>query len=154
MYNLGISFQFASKELVDELLAFVASLDCSGTIETTEDPDELLACKYYIKEFGIKYGLTLTKADILALKSVTPCGSDGFDDEEALIILGLAGQDWIYDEQYWSNPELSFPPQDLPSYQDFFNAFPKKANGGWLYGADNIYNLVGGKVLQAKILVL
>lgn len=38
--------------------------------------------------------------------------------------LGLAGQDFFYDEAYWaSNP--TFPQQELPSYDDFFTHFPK-----------------------------
>ncbi len=61
------------------------------------------------------------------------------------------GIDYEYDAAYWENPNLSFPPQDLPSWNDFNNAFPRKADGsGWLYGADNIYPLVGGDVLRVR----
>lgn len=72
-------------------------------------------------------------------------------DSEALFTLGLAGQDWFYDDGYWSNPNLSFQSQELPSYQDFYDAFPKNSDGTWMYGADNIYNLVGGEVMQARV---
>jgi hypothetical protein len=64
--------------------------------------------------------------------------------------LGLSGQDWTFNEEFWNDPNLTFPPQNLPSYQDFYDAFPKNEDGSWMYGADNIYNLVGGDVLQAR----
>lgn len=62
------------------------------------------------------------------------------------------GIDYEYDEVYWENPNLSFTPQELPSWDDFYLAYPRKANGsGWLYGADNVYSLVGGDVLQVRL---
>lgn len=64
--------------------------------------------------------------------------------------LGLTGQDYEYDETYWSNPNLTFQSQSLPTYQDFYDAFPKNADGSWMYGADNIYALAGGAVLQLR----
>ncbi len=66
-------------------------------------------------------------------------------------LLDLSGQDFFYDDEYWQNPNLTFPSQDLPSYLAFYNAFPKWPNGKWMYGADNLYPLVGGAVAQARI---
>jgi len=64
--------------------------------------------------------------------------------------LGLAGQDWFYDDNYWAtNP--TFPTQVLPTYTNFYNAFPKNPqDGSWLYGPE-IYNTVGGDVLQVRL---
>jgi len=64
--------------------------------------------------------------------------------------MGLAGQDWFYDEEFWSD-DLTFPHQDLPSWQDFLSGFPKKVDGKWLYGADEIYAIAGGDVNQIRL---
>lgn len=62
------------------------------------------------------------------------------------------GLDYEYDAGYWEDPSLTFTPQDLPSWDDFNLAYPRKADGsGWLYGADNIYSLVGGDVLGVRL---
>ena len=61
------------------------------------------------------------------------------------------GRDFEYDEQYWENPSLTFPQQNLPTYNDFFNAYPKNQDGSWMVGADNVYAYVGGSVQQARI---
>jgi hypothetical protein len=61
------------------------------------------------------------------------------------------GQDWDYDSAFWENPNLSFPQQDLPSRDAYKAGMPKAADGiSLLAGADNIYNLVGGAVLQVR----
>lgn len=61
------------------------------------------------------------------------------------------GRDFEYDEQYWENPNLTFPQQNLPTYNAFFNAYPKNQDGSWMVGADNVYSYVGGQVQQARI---
>lgn len=61
------------------------------------------------------------------------------------------GRDFEYDEQYWENPNLTFPQQNLPTYNAFFNAYPKNQDGSWMVGADNVYAYVGGQVQQARI---
>lgn len=79
--------------------------------------------------------------------------ADGcFCPSPALVLeyMGLAGQDWFYDDAYWAtNP--TFPTQVLPSYTDFYTHFPKDADGNWLYGPDPIYTLAGGDVLQVRL---
>ncbi|AZA88291.1 hypothetical protein EG349_16685 [Chryseobacterium shandongense] len=54
---------------------------------------------------------------------------------------GKDGED--YDAAYWDDPNLTFPTQNLPSWQNYYNAFPKDSNGNGLPGP-NIYNIVGG----------
>ncbi|SMP36064.1 T6SS effector amidase Tae4 family protein, partial [Chryseobacterium profundimaris] len=54
---------------------------------------------------------------------------------------GKDGED--YDATYWDDPNLIFPAQNLPSWQNYYNAFPKDSNGNGIPGPD-IYNLVGG----------
>lgn len=61
------------------------------------------------------------------------------------------GRDFEYDEQYWENPNLTFPQQNLPTYNAFFNSYPKNQDGSWMVGADNVYIYVGGQVQQARI---
>ncbi|WP_396179772.1 T6SS effector amidase Tae4 family protein [Flavobacterium sp.] len=62
------------------------------------------------------------------------------------------GQDFIYDAAFWNNPaNLNFQQQSLPSYNDFLDGFPKNGSGGFLNGADNIFSLVGGDVLQVRL---
>jgi uncharacterized membrane protein YgcG len=54
---------------------------------------------------------------------------------------GKADED--YDAAYWNDPNLIFPPQNLPSWQNYYNGFPKDTNGKGLLGPA-VYNLVGG----------
>ena len=62
------------------------------------------------------------------------------------------GLDYYYDEDFWNDPSLTFPSQNLPSWNSFYNAFPRNADGsGWLHGADGVYGLVGGDVLQVRL---
>lgn len=58
-----------------------------------------------------------------------------------------------YDALYWDNPNLSFPQQALPTWVDYFNAFPKTFSGSGLTGPE-VYNLVGGTPLLLRNSVL
>jgi hypothetical protein len=49
------------------------------------------------------------------------------------------GQDFFYDTSYWDNPNIVFPQQDLPSWDDFDLAYPREE------GADLVL-IVGGAV--------
>lgn len=60
------------------------------------------------------------------------------------------GPDDNYDAAFWDNPNLSFPPQNLPSRLAFKNGIPANPDGTTMTGADNIYGLVGGPVLQVR----
>ena len=55
------------------------------------------------------------------------------------------GADMEYDAAYWENPNLTFQQQNLPTFQNFNNAYPK-TNGG-LMAASDVYALIGGNVL-------
>ncbi|WP_433627078.1 T6SS effector amidase Tae4 family protein [Chryseobacterium cucumeris] len=61
--------------------------------------------------------------------------------------------DEYYDTAYWDNPTLTFPPQSLPSWQNYYNAFPKDVNGKGLSGPA-IYEIVKGtpKALRDDVL--
>nr|WP_315247528.1 T6SS effector amidase Tae4 family protein [uncultured Flavobacterium sp.] len=61
------------------------------------------------------------------------------------------GIDGDYDAAYWENPNLTFPQQNLPTYNDYLNGMPRFADGSFMKGADNVYGLVGGAVQQARI---
>lgn len=61
------------------------------------------------------------------------------------------GQDGDYDVAYWENPNLTFPHQELPTYNNYLNGMPRFADGSFMIGADNVYALVGGAVQQARI---
>jgi hypothetical protein len=54
------------------------------------------------------------------------------------------GFDGDYDDAYWSNPSLTFPTQNLPSFNDFQNAYPKNISGTFEMDFASVYNLVGG----------
>lgn len=60
------------------------------------------------------------------------------------------GQDWNYDAAYWENPNLTFPKQDLPSYNDYYNGMARSTDGKLMVGADNVYGLIGGKVQEVR----
>ena len=51
------------------------------------------------------------------------------------------GQDYIYDSTYWENPSLTFPQQNLPTFQNFDTNYPRM-NG------EQLAQLVGGDVLN------
>lgn len=54
------------------------------------------------------------------------------------------GYEGEYDT-YWDNPNLTFPPQNLPSWADFSSAFPKDSDP--LYDTpEKMYNSIGGDV--------
>ncbi|MBK9255166.1 MAG: hypothetical protein IPM42_06720 [Saprospiraceae bacterium] len=56
----------------------------------------------------------------------------------------IEGSDYFYNSDYWENPNLTFPQQNLPSWNVFQNAYPT------INGADNLYPIVGGAVYQAR----
>ncbi len=55
------------------------------------------------------------------------------------------GQDYYYDEEFWQGPNVTFLMQARPSYADFELAYPEQD------GADLIYGMVGGDVLNARL---
>lgn len=61
---------------------------------------------------------------------------------------GKDGED--YDSSYWDNPNLTFPVQNLPSWQNYYNAFPHHPNGSGMT-ADEVYELVGGEINQRHL---
>ena len=46
------------------------------------------------------------------------------------------------DESFWDNPNNTFPPQPLPSWDAFESAFPKRAS----FTSEQVYQLIGGEV--------
>lgn len=57
------------------------------------------------------------------------------------------GVDGTYDQNYWEDPNLTFTPQTLPSWNSFSSAYPKHADT--LYDSPGkMYNSVGGTVLS------
>lgn len=60
------------------------------------------------------------------------------------------GQDGEYDAAFWENPNLTFQQQNLPTYNDYVNNMARSSDGNLMKGADNIFGLVGGKVLDAR----
>jgi hypothetical protein len=60
------------------------------------------------------------------------------------------GKDWDYDAEFWENPNLTLPQQNLPSMQNFLYAFPKIQNGNVISNmpSTQVYQLVGGSILS------
>ncbi|KUJ57485.1 T6SS effector amidase Tae4 family protein [Chryseobacterium aquaticum] len=54
------------------------------------------------------------------------------------------GKDFYYDENYWEDPNLTFPIQALPSWNAFSSAYPNQTSA-------QMYGVVGGAVAQAQI---
>lgn len=63
----------------------------------------------------------------------------------------LEGKDTTYNPAFWDDPNLTFPKQDLPTRLNYLAGMPKFSNGDLMTGADNVYNLVGGPVLAARV---
>lgn len=57
------------------------------------------------------------------------------------------GQDGNYDSNYWDDPNLTFPPQTLPSWNSFKAAYPKHSDPSYDTPA-GMYSAVGGTVLN------
>lgn len=53
------------------------------------------------------------------------------------------------DEQWWNDNSTTFPPQNLPSWDNINSHYPKDANGNDM-PADDVYNLIGGDILVMK----
>jgi hypothetical protein len=60
------------------------------------------------------------------------------------------GIDGNFDQAFWDNPNLSFPIQNMPSWNNFNAAYPKNANGTFEMEAQDVYNLVGGRPKQLR----
>jgi hypothetical protein len=58
-------------------------------------------------------------------------------------------KDGDFDEAYWSDPNLSVPAQQLPTFQAYNSAFPKK-DGGYM-PATEVYALIGGQLYNSHI---
>lgn len=56
------------------------------------------------------------------------------------------GQDGTYDQNYWNDPTLTFPPQTLPTWASFNAAFPKH-DDPLLDEPEEMYTSVGGQLL-------
>jgi hypothetical protein len=52
------------------------------------------------------------------------------------------GKDWDYDAEFWEDPNLSFEQQELPSWDDFEDAFPTSIGSALVVA-------IGGSVQQA-----
>jgi hypothetical protein len=63
---------------------------------------------------------------------------------------GKDGDDNAYDSTYWENPTLDFPQQNLPSWANYYNAYPHASDSSGL-SADSVYKLVGGAIYQKHI---
>jgi hypothetical protein len=63
----------------------------------------------------------------------------------------VEGKDSFYNDSFWQNSNLNFPQQQLPTWNDFNNSFPRNSDGTLMTGADNVFGYVGGSVLQARI---
>lgn len=61
------------------------------------------------------------------------------------------GEDGDYNAAFWENPNLTFPQQNLPTYNNYVNNMARFPDGNLMKGADNVYALVGGVVLQTRI---
>jgi hypothetical protein len=59
-------------------------------------------------------------------------------------------QNGDYDASYWENPNLTFQQQNLPSYTNFVNAFPRNGLGQLLADADIVYSYIGGDIGQLR----
>ncbi len=62
----------------------------------------------------------------------------------------LEGQDGEYDAAYWENANLTFPQQNLPTYDKYFAGMARFPNGKLISGADNVYGLVVEYKLKIK----
>jgi hypothetical protein len=60
------------------------------------------------------------------------------------------GTDQDFNQDFWDNPNLVFPQQDLPSWDAFNDAYPKNTAQDFEMGAPSVYYLVGGNVKAMK----
>ncbi|MCM5527902.1 type VI secretion system amidase effector protein Tae4 [Parasegetibacter sp. NRK P23] len=91
-----------------------------------------------VKEFGRWAILFLTQNEelnfeIFRNKYLTP------------FVVGFDGAGEYLDNEFWNDPTLSFPPQQLPTLAQFDAAYPR-SNGGPMLSTD-VYIQIGGQVL-------
>lgn len=63
----------------------------------------------------------------------------------------VEGKDAYYNDSFWQNSNLNFPQQQLPTWNNFNNSFPRNSDGTFMTGPNNVFGFVGGSVLQARI---
>ena len=141
----------SGENIVEQVTDWYNNGASNNSNNTPPNPDLACAANYY--QFINVHGFE--SLSVPELQGITggscSCGTYTQAFEKCVLeMLGLSGQDWEYDADFWEDPNQTFPTQDLPSYQDFYDGFPKNEDGTWMYGADNIYELVGGDVLQAR----
>ena len=58
------------------------------------------------------------------------------------------GNDGEYDARFWEDPNLTFPQQVLPTFQEYLNAYPKHQTGNEITNmtSSEVYQLVGGSI--------
>jgi hypothetical protein len=61
------------------------------------------------------------------------------------------GIDGDYDASFWEDPNLTFQQQNLPTYNKYLESMARMPDGTLMKGADNIYTLAGGKVLETRL---
>lgn len=122
------------KDAIDNFLEPTFDEDCNGNPYTDE------------QQFNFLENLL---ADLCAGGQTAEDAWKAFENQ---FLVPNEGKDFSYDQAFWENPNLSFPQQNLPSWNDFYNGFPHNPTNGYIMaGADNVYGLVGGEVLQARI---
>lgn len=118
---------------------------CSVFSTLSEDNYAKYECLRNLGTDAVDLVFASTDQDLIDLLLATPCNYNTLMEA-----LGLQGQDWFYDEDFWENPDLQIPSVELPSWADVLAGIPKDpSTGGTLYGASNIYESVGG---AAKVL--
>ncbi|MCU7614375.1 type VI secretion system amidase effector protein Tae4 [Chryseobacterium sp. GMJ5] len=68
---------------------------------------------------------------------------DAWEQFENWYLMPSEGKDGDYDAAYWDNPNLTFPPQNLPNWTNFEAAYPKHKNSPY-DTPDKMYSSVGG----------
>lgn len=109
--------------------------------------------RYFISDNGWKDIISVDELfDLVPRECIGVAGILNHDCVMEVInyALGIAGQDWYYNEEFWSDPNLTFPQQNLPSWEAFNNGFPRDEKGNFIYGADKVYDLVGGALLELR----
>ena len=139
--------------------------------DTIYEPSQIANFKFSVFQFLLFHGEFLSKLDPLIQKSIldeitslekielinnvinfmTENPSATWEQIENWFMGISEGQDGEYDADFWEDPNLTFPKQNLPSYNNFVNSFPRDATGILLAGADIVYSFIGGEVGQLRL---
>ncbi len=76
---------------------------------------------------------------------------EGISNEVNWFYGTVEGQDWTFDEEYWADPNLYFPPQNRPTYSNFVVKFEVIMDLSKSLSKTELYEELGSELYTTRI---